>query len=121
MWVDGGAVRGEGGSSHPQLVLPLTIEMSTAPDDAMMATVWVRGRLSTESIAHRLVTQPVSERLVDGFPARSLPAGTMDHRSGSDGTRPRDLRRDSAQMPGLGRPSEVRRVRQRLLLARTRT
>jgi len=80
MWVDGGAVRGEGGATHPQLVLPLTIEMATAPEDAMMATVWVRGRLSTESIAHRLVTQPVSEMLVDAFPARSLPSGTMEHR-----------------------------------------
>lgn len=80
MWVDGGGIRGEGGSRHPQLVLPLTIEMATAPEDAMMATVWVRGRLSAESITHRLVTQPVSEMLVDGFPARSLPVGTMEHR-----------------------------------------
>ena len=80
MWVDGGAVRGDGGATHPQLVLPLTIEMSTQPEDAMMATVWVRARLSTESTAIRLMTQPVSEMLLDGFPARSLAAGTMEHR-----------------------------------------
>jgi hypothetical protein len=34
VWVDGGAVRGEGGAAKPQLVVPLTIQMSNTPIDA---------------------------------------------------------------------------------------
>lgn len=79
VWVDGGAVRGEGGPCHPQLVVPLTIEMSSTPAEAMVATIWVRGSLLTKPTPPSLATQPVTEMLTEGFPARSLPHGATDH------------------------------------------
>jgi hypothetical protein len=79
VWVDGGAVRGEGGPLHPQLVVPLTIEMASTPAEAMVATIWVRGSLLTQAMPRSLVTHPMTEMLMEGFPARSLPHGATDH------------------------------------------
>jgi hypothetical protein len=79
MWVDGGGVRGEGGPLHPQLVVPLTIEMASMPAEAMVATIWVRCTLLTMAIPRSVVTQPATEMLMEGFPARSLPHGAPSH------------------------------------------
>ncbi len=81
LWVDGGAVRGDGGALHPQLVVPLTIEMASTPPEAIVAVVWVRGRLLTQPQPHvaSLIARPVAEPLVENFPARSLPHGATDH------------------------------------------
>ena len=80
MWVDGGAIRGDGGVLQPQLVVPLTIEMGPMPEEAMVAVVWVRGRLLTDRTPGATqIAKPVAELLVDGFPARSLPAAANDH------------------------------------------
>lgn len=46
---DGGEVRGEGGSSNPQLVLPLTFRMANHPDQTMMAISQLKGWLDTEN------------------------------------------------------------------------
>jgi hypothetical protein len=45
--VDGGAVRGEGGPSRPQLVVPLTIQMEPQPAGSTLAGCWIRASLST--------------------------------------------------------------------------
>lgn len=80
MWVDGGAIRGDGGILQPQLIVPLTIEMGPMPEEAMVATVWVRARLLTDrSPGATPTTRPVTELLLDGFPARSLPGAANDH------------------------------------------
>src|SRR5579875_343042 len=78
-WVDGGALRGEGGALHPQLVVPLTIQMAPMQADAMLAVVAVRASLLTHATPPALVTKPISEVLIEGFPARSLPQVAHDH------------------------------------------
>jgi hypothetical protein len=79
--VDGGAVRGEGGPLRPQLVVPLKIEMSTAPADAMVALCFVKALISREQ--HPFPTNAIgsaaTEILLDGLPARSFPTGHPDH------------------------------------------
>lgn len=79
--VDGGAVRGEGGPIRPQLVVPLTIAMNPQPDEAMLAVVWLFARLAFDQHAspHQIVCQPISQPLVSGFHAHSLPHGATDH------------------------------------------
>ncbi len=79
--VDGGAVRGEGGPSRPQLVVPMTIQMEPQPEGSTLAVCWVRASLSTEQNAssQHAVGTPASELLVHEFPARSFPSGTADH------------------------------------------
>jgi len=79
--VDGGAVRGEGGPIRPQLVVPLTIAMNPQPDEGMVAVVWLFARLATDQHAspQHIICQPISQQLMDGFHAHSLPQGTMDH------------------------------------------
>jgi hypothetical protein len=50
------------------------------PADAMIALVWVRGRLLTHNSPGGIpVSKPVTELLLDGFPARSLPHAANDH------------------------------------------
>jgi hypothetical protein len=79
--IDGGAVRGDGGPIRPQLVVPLTIEMSPQPDEAMLGLVWLSARIGFDQYAspHRLACQPISLPLMDGFHAHSLPHGTTDY------------------------------------------
>jgi hypothetical protein len=79
--IDGGAIRGDGGPIRPQLVVPLTIEMSPQPDEAMLALVWLSARLAFDQHAspHKLACQPTSFALMDGFHAHSLPHGTTEH------------------------------------------
>src|SRR5205823_5559980 len=79
MWVDGGAIRGDGGVLQPHLIIPLTIEMGPMPPDAMIAVVCVRARLFTERPPANPITKPVTEILLDSFPARSLPGSANDH------------------------------------------
>jgi hypothetical protein len=81
VWVDGGAVRGESGALQRQVVVPLTIAMQNTPSEAMLAVVAVRAQLQTQPLStpDALVAQPVSELLMDNFPARSLPVGSHDH------------------------------------------
>ncbi len=80
-WVDGGSVRGEGGPVRPQLVVPLSVQMSNAPAGAMMALCWLRARLSTDqhALPHLTIGQPTTELLLHEFPVRSLPNGSLDH------------------------------------------
>ncbi len=79
--VDGGAVRAEGGSIRPQLIIPVTIEMNPQPDEAMLAVVWLFARLGFDQHAspHQIVCQPISHQLMTGFQAHSLPHGSTDH------------------------------------------
>lgn len=79
--VDGGAVRGEGSSVRPQLIIPVTIAMNPMPEDATLAVCWLSARLSTDQniSPQAAICQPISQQLVTGFPARSLPHGTVDH------------------------------------------
>lgn len=79
--VDGGAVRGEGGPIRPQLIVPLTIQMSPQSSDAMIAVCWLQGRLSTDQYAssQMAICQPITEQLVSGFHAHSLPHGPTDY------------------------------------------
>ena len=79
--VDAGAIRGEGGAGRSRLVVPLTLTMNPTPESAMLAVVWVSGRLATDPYAspHAAITAPTSALLIEGFPARSLPHGPNDH------------------------------------------
>ena len=79
--VDGGAVRGEGGPSRPQLVVPLTIQMEPQPEGSTLAVCWIRASLSTATHAssQHTVGTPASEPLLHEFPAHSFPSGTADH------------------------------------------
>ena len=79
MWVDGGAIRGDGGVLQPHLIVPLTIEMGPMPAEAMIAVVWVRAELLTARPPATPITKPVTDILLDGFPARSLPHSANDH------------------------------------------
>jgi len=79
MWVDGGAIRGDGGVLQPHLIVPLTIEMGPMPADAMIAVVWVRAQILTDRPPATPITKPVTDILLDGFPARSLPNSANDH------------------------------------------
>ncbi len=79
--VDGGALRGEGGPSKPQLVVPLTVQMNNAPAGAMLALCWLRAHLSMDqhSSPQGTVTQPTTELLLDNLPVRSFPEGQGEH------------------------------------------
>ena len=79
--IDGGAVRGEGGPSRPQLVVPLTIQMEPQPAGSTLAVCWIRASLSTAQNAssQHAVGTPASELLLHEFPAHSFPSGTADH------------------------------------------
>lgn len=74
-------VRGEGGPVRPELVVPLTIQLDAQPEDAMVAVVSLRAQLLTEQNAppSSAVCQPVSESLVPGFHAHSIPEKAHDH------------------------------------------
>lgn len=78
---DGGALRGEGGPTKPQLVVPLTIRMNNAPADAMVALCLLRARLALDRDAppQRTVARPATELLLENLPARSLPDGQNEH------------------------------------------
>jgi hypothetical protein len=79
--VDGGALRGEGGPSKPQLVVPLTVQMNNTPAGAMLALCWLRARLATDqhSSPQGAIAQPTTELLLDNLPARSFPEGQGEH------------------------------------------
>jgi hypothetical protein len=76
VWVDGGTVRGEGGSLHPQLVVPLTIAMHPQPAESQIMLAWVRVGLSASDQAQppTFACPTTTESLIDGFQARSLPS-----------------------------------------------
>jgi hypothetical protein len=78
---DGGAVRGEGGPTRPQLIVPVALQVNQRPEESAIAVVGLRARLSSVQNAafYHPVCAPVSESLMAGFPARSLPSGTMKH------------------------------------------
>ena len=79
--LDGGAVHGEGGPLRPQLIVPLTIAMQNQPSDAMLAVTSVRAWLCADQTAfiQNALCAPVTESLMEGFPARSLPKGALEH------------------------------------------
>jgi hypothetical protein len=78
--VDGGAIRGEGGPIRPQLIVPLTIEMSQQPEESSLAVLSIDARLATDQHAspQQTLCQPIFQSLLDGLPARSFPSGTAD-------------------------------------------
>jgi hypothetical protein len=82
MHVDSGTLRGEGGPTHPQLVVPLTIEMSVQPESAMIAVTAIKASLSTEQNAppYKAICSPVEEFLIPNF-AHSAPDVTREHQS----------------------------------------
>jgi hypothetical protein len=73
--VNGGAVRGEGGPVRPRIVVPLKIEMSPQPDDAMISVVLLTASLGAQAHASptQVLCQPVARQLISGFPAHSGP------------------------------------------------
>jgi hypothetical protein len=73
--VNGGAVRGEGGPVRPRIVVPLNIEMSPQPDDAMIAVVSLTASLGARAHASptQVLCQPVTRLLTNRFPAHSGP------------------------------------------------
>lgn len=75
--VDGASLRGEGGASNPQLVVPLNVRMSNQPREAMLALVRVRAWLGTEQHVWpgNALCPPAIEDLLASFPVRSLPEG----------------------------------------------
>lgn len=79
--VDGGALRGEGGPLRPHLVVPLTITMQNRPADSMVAVTALDAWLCPDENAFvpNALCAPVTVSLVPGFPARSLPQGSVDH------------------------------------------
>jgi hypothetical protein len=81
VFVDGGAIQGEGGPVRPQLVVPVTITMNPQPDKAMLAVVWLHARLAFDQdhSPHQIACQPVSHPLVNGFNTRSHPKGPWNH------------------------------------------
>lgn len=73
--VNGGAVHGEGGPVRPRIVVPLKIEMSPQPDDAMIAVVALTASLGAQahSSPRQVLCQPVTPQLMSRFPAHSGP------------------------------------------------
>lgn len=83
VWVDSGAVRGEGGPVRPQLVMPVTIEMNPQPHGAMLGVIWMEARLGSQQYASpsQLLCQPVRQPLFSNGPAHSVPNGTAEQRA----------------------------------------
>ena len=81
VWVDAGGVRGEGGPTRPQIVVPLMISLESTPAGAQLALGSLRASLSTtENFAPQtIVSSPVAELPVYNFPVRSFPSGSLDH------------------------------------------
>jgi hypothetical protein len=63
VWVDSGAVKGEGGPNRPELVVPVSIQMAVQPDDAQLGVAWLRGSLSlsVNPISDKNLSRPVDE------------------------------------------------------------
>lgn len=78
----GGGVRGDGGPVNPQLIVPVTIQTNPRPEESAIAVTGVRARLSlvqNASLFHP-VCAPITESLMHGLHAHSLPNGPRDHR-----------------------------------------
>jgi hypothetical protein len=73
--VNGGAIRGEGGPVRPRLVVPVKIEISPQPEDAMVAVTSLTASLGAQQYASpaQVLCQPVTRQLVSRFPAHSKP------------------------------------------------
>jgi hypothetical protein len=70
----GGAVKGEGGSLHPQLVVPLTIHMDPRPAESQIAITRLKASLAAgrNAFPSDLLCASVTEDLTSSFPVRSL-------------------------------------------------
>jgi hypothetical protein len=79
--VVGGAVKGQGGALHPQLVIPLTIHMDASPAGSMIAITRVKATLAATQnpFPGDALCTPILEDLTDGFNVRSFPQGTTKH------------------------------------------
>jgi hypothetical protein len=71
--IDGASVTGERGGLHPQLVIPLTIELDSRMRDSKIAVTSLRAELGTDQYVspQKTVGAPVSEALLNGFPVTS--------------------------------------------------
>ena len=78
--IDGGAIRGEGGPLHPQLVVPIKFVLNNRPADSMIAVYGVKATLSSDqnAFSQNIICRPAVENLIDNFPVHSLPQGHMN-------------------------------------------
>lgn len=79
--VNGGEVKGEGGPTHPQLLIPLVIQMSPQPDESALALIGLRARLTyaQNGSLYRPVCATLYESLLSNFPAHSHPDYSPKH------------------------------------------
>jgi hypothetical protein len=78
--INGGALRGEGGALHPQLVVPLKIDLNNYPAESMIAVYRVTAKLSSDRnvFPGNVLCQPAVQDLIDNLPVHSLPQGHMN-------------------------------------------
>lgn len=79
--INGGSIRGEGGSLHPQLVVPLKLDLSNFPAESMLALSRVKATIGADQnvFAHNALCRPVVEDLTDGFRVHSIPSGSVSN------------------------------------------
>jgi len=75
--VDEANVRGEGGPTLPQLVLPITIALDPQPDGKSLALLALRASLysSQQTFASTVACQPIEIGMTSGFLAWSMTNG----------------------------------------------
>jgi hypothetical protein len=78
--INGGALRGEGGALHPQLVVPLKIDLDNFPAESMIAVYRVTAKLSSDRnvFPANVLCPPAVQDLIDNLPVHSLPQGHMN-------------------------------------------
>lgn len=78
--VDPTEVRGEGGSSRPQLIVQAKLELENRPADSQLAIIRMKASLHSDQVASasKMVCAPVDISLIDNMNYRSFPEGP-DH------------------------------------------
>jgi hypothetical protein len=79
--INGGAIRGEGGALHPQLVMPLKFDLNNYPSESMLAVCRVKATLGPGQnvFAQDALCRPIVEDLTDGFPVHTIPSGSVSN------------------------------------------
>ena len=77
--VDPGLIWGEAGPLEPRLVIPVSIEMFNRPAEQMLALLHLNAflHLGTATNPATQIGSAASASLLSGFPARSLPEGSV--------------------------------------------